>query len=288
MCIHLNDFSRPATCKFVQIVHAGRMEDPITTTEAARIAAVGPSTIKRWANDGVLLATKTLGGHRRFSRGSLMRFLEERTVRPILDDEEDAQLAQALLSGNRYLVDARLLLLRAKTKSWSEVAQLLGGLLTKIGQAWRAGELTIFQEHMMSEALSRAVSRIGDSFPSTPNAPRCGLACAPLEKHTLGLRLAELCVREVGWTTRWLGANTPPEEIVRVVQEDQLDWLIIAGSEICDEISLASLAFQLESVCRLHSTQLVLGGNAKWPTQLAWGHRLTDYTELSLLLKKVP
>ncbi len=262
------------------------MDDQLTTTEAAKIAAVAPSTIKRWADDGALQVTRTLGGHRRLSRESLERFLDARTVRTGLDEEGDAAFVEALLSGNRFLVDAQLLLMRARTQSWSEVAELLGDFLMKIGNAWAAGELTIFQEHVISESLSRGISRIGDSLATRPGAPRCALVCAPGEKHTLGLCLAELCVRELGWVTRWLGNNTPVEEVERVVQANEIDCLIVAGSVLSsNRACLETLTCRLESVCQKNATRLVLGGSAAWPESLACAERLTSYTSLSQLLK---
>lgn len=38
----------------------------LTAGEAARILGVSPKTINRWANDGRIPCTVTLGGHRRF------------------------------------------------------------------------------------------------------------------------------------------------------------------------------------------------------------------------------
>ena len=44
------------------------MKDYLTTTSAARMAGVGVSSIKRWADDGKLRTVRTPGGHRRLIR----------------------------------------------------------------------------------------------------------------------------------------------------------------------------------------------------------------------------
>jgi excisionase family DNA binding protein len=49
----------------------------LTTTEAAKAAAVAPSTIKRWADQGMLPFSRTAGGHRRFERFAIERLLRE-------------------------------------------------------------------------------------------------------------------------------------------------------------------------------------------------------------------
>lgn len=52
----------------------------LTTTEAAEVAAVAPSTIKRWADQGILPFSRTAGGHRRFERFVVERLLREQPV----------------------------------------------------------------------------------------------------------------------------------------------------------------------------------------------------------------
>lgn len=43
----------------------------VTTGDAARILDVTPSTIKRWADAGLIPFTRTVGGHFRFDRAEL-------------------------------------------------------------------------------------------------------------------------------------------------------------------------------------------------------------------------
>ena len=45
--------------------------DYLTPGEVARALRVSPKTIVRWANDGRLPCTMTLGGHRRFRRADV-------------------------------------------------------------------------------------------------------------------------------------------------------------------------------------------------------------------------
>lgn len=47
------------------------MDDLLTTQEAAERLGVGPTTIKRWADEGRIEAVRTLGGHRRFTVDSV-------------------------------------------------------------------------------------------------------------------------------------------------------------------------------------------------------------------------
>jgi excisionase family DNA binding protein len=65
------------------------VKDPgwMTLTEACRLLGVSPSTVRRWADSGVVRTFVTPGGHRRFSRAGLEAMLPDRpAVRPSLTD----------------------------------------------------------------------------------------------------------------------------------------------------------------------------------------------------------
>lgn len=53
------------------------MSELMTASEVARVFGVSPKTVTRWANDGLLTATRTLGGHRRYYREEVERLHAE-------------------------------------------------------------------------------------------------------------------------------------------------------------------------------------------------------------------
>ncbi len=56
------------------------MEDMLTTREAAHELGVGPTTVKRWADEGLLETGRTAGGHRRYTRQSVERLARREYV----------------------------------------------------------------------------------------------------------------------------------------------------------------------------------------------------------------
>ncbi len=61
--------------------------DWVSLTEACTILGVSPSTVRRWADTGMVRTFVTPGGHRRFSRVGLHALLPDRpTTRPSLGD----------------------------------------------------------------------------------------------------------------------------------------------------------------------------------------------------------
>lgn len=55
------------------------MPEVLTPAEVAKVFAVDPQTITRWADGGKLPHFRTLGGHRRFRRVDVRRLLDERS-----------------------------------------------------------------------------------------------------------------------------------------------------------------------------------------------------------------
>jgi excisionase family DNA binding protein len=65
------------------------MKDPgwVSLTEACTLLGVSPSTVRRWADTGLVRTFVTPGGHRRFSRVGLESLLPDKpTTRPSLGD----------------------------------------------------------------------------------------------------------------------------------------------------------------------------------------------------------
>jgi excisionase family DNA binding protein len=250
----------------------------LTTVEASKLAGVGPSTLKRWADQGLLPCVRTAGGHRRFERSALERFLRKQAEVPGQRDAALASWAELLVSGRRHEVDALLLEARARLGAWYRVADELGYLLTRLGEQWTGGHLTIADEHLVSDGLTRALGRVSQALPTRAQGPRCVLACAEGDEHTLGLSLAELCLVELGWTPLWLGARTPTVETIRMAVKSGARMVAMsASSTSSDAALLRRMVSRVGAGCRPQGIDLVLGGEGAWPEAPAYGIRLRSF-----------
>lgn len=251
----------------------------LTTRQAAAMAEVAPSTIKRWADDGVLPVTRTPGGHRRFARHDLEKWLRELNTGATEGGPVGEWIA-TLRAGERHEIEARLLEARARYGSWAVVADTLGQVLVAVGRSWRAGDLTIGEEHLASEALARSLARIGDAMPTATRGRPVVLACVGDDEHTLGLALAELCVREVGLPVVWLGRRTPFAEVIRAVRERHPIVVGLSASSASDDAdALGRVADEVGAACRAHGARLVLGGTGAWPSARTFGERPASFAE---------
>ncbi len=251
----------------------------LTTTEAAAAAAVAPSTIKRWADQGILPFSRTAGGPRRFERFAIERLLRGQPVSVSSGDPVATSWVRCLVDARRHEIDGRLLEARARLGSWWRVADELAVALAEMGNQWECGRLTVAEEHVASDALARALARVGDALPIRVDGPRCLLACAGEDEHTLGLSLAELCLRELGWTPLWLGRRTPVGEVVRLVSGAQVAMVALSASALLgDERALRAITDEVAAACEERGVALLLGGAGAWPSQPSYGVRATSFT----------
>ena len=248
------------------------MDDLITTQDVARLAGVGATAVKRWTESGLIRCIRTAGGHRRFVRAEIEKFLHDRggEVSPV---EREPWIGALLEPSDPHAIEALLLWERARTGAWHRVAATAGQALQSLGALWSAGAVSILEEHLASERLARALVRVGEAIPVDPRAPRALLACAEGDDHTLGLALVELVLREAGWATDWAGRRTPIAEL-RPALSRGVRMLAVSASEVsADGVALRRQAESLGRLSRAAGVALALGGAGAWPDRPRTGIR---------------
>lgn len=255
-------------------------QELLTSTEIARLLGVGPTTVKRWADAGVIRCIKTPGQHRRFPRSEVDRLLQRADGPAALD--RVAEWVQ-LLKGDAsvHALHGELLADRTRLGSWWRVGELLGAVVDEIGRGWAEGAISILEEHLASARLSRALARVSEELPVAGGARRCLLVSAQGDEHTLGLSLVELVVRELGLAARWAGARTPLSEIVDVVGRGELDLVLVSASTA--SVHTPALDEQLRILsraCERAGSGLIVGGGGAWPDDAGSARRYRTLGEL--------
>jgi excisionase family DNA binding protein len=270
-------------------------EEYLTTREAAEALGVGPSTVKRWADQGVLQAVRTLGRHRRYRRAAVERIAARGRVpaspgshtvsaRPGRPEDPDEWIRVLLASEDQYEVTSRLLRARGQHGSWWSVADALGAVLEEIGRRWLDGRLEIAEEHQISTSLARGLAWISSSLPTDRTAPRALLATAAQDDHTLGLSLVEPVFRESGWRPVWLGRYTPTDVVVRTLETTRIDLVALTATCEFEEGSLRQQAETIAAATSPRNVPLLLGGSGPWPRDLEGAVRLDSCRELATQL----
>lgn len=267
----------------------------ISTASAAQFLGVGPTSVKRWADLGLLKCVRTAGNHRRFLRDEVERFaraiqtghvpLEGATPLPQgprLDGGPQVELwTRQLLELGTYSLHGALLTEREAQGSWWRVADLIGLALTELGRRWACGEVSVMAEHLASERLARALARCAEALPVPVGGPRVLLAMADADDHTLGLSLAELVLRETGHQVLWAGRATPTAEIVAYLQTQAPAMVALSASVVCgDPERLRETTLPIARACQEVRCRLVLGGAGTWPEDLPGALRVHDFAGL--------
>jgi excisionase family DNA binding protein len=261
----------------------------LTSAEVAKILGVTAGSVKRWADLGLLRCARTVGRHRRFDPVEVERFQKDQTgqVQPEHGPDVEGWLDLLLSDSDAHQLLATLYSERARLGAWWKVAESLSAVLEEIGERWTEGSLSILEEHMATERLSRILAQVSDQLPSRPGAPRLLLTTAEGEEHTLGLSLAEMVIREHGWPVLWAGRRVPLSEIVAHVASGAVDAVAVSASGVAEPGDLLAQTERLGAICRAGEVQLLLGGSGPWPEWIPYGARVVTFQELRGWLKLV-
>lgn len=181
-----------------------------------------------------------------------------------------------------FQVNAALLQARGDRGSWWEVCAELGPVLEEVGARWARGELAIAEEHVASERLARGLAFVAQSIGVAPRSPACVLVTAEGDDHTLGLSLVEVCARDAGWTTVWLGRSTPLTETFDTVEKRRARLVTVSASSFSSRPDeLARQERVLGSFLAPRDVPLLLGGSGSWPESPTHGERVTSFRQLA-------
>jgi methanogenic corrinoid protein MtbC1 len=88
--------------------------------------------------------------------------------------------------------------------------------LEALGDRWERDELGVEDEHLATALVDLTLASLHPAIPWPRGGPVAVVACAPGERHEVGARMVADLLALDGWTTRFLGADTPPEGIARM------------------------------------------------------------------------
>jgi excisionase family DNA binding protein len=209
----------------------------LSTEQVARLLNVTVSTIKRWADEGIIACVKTPGGHRKFELSEITRFAEVQGMKlsgatppPLAEDQlEQLQLGihaqnyhrvanlflEEALQGDREGLYQLLLYVTKHHISFATIAdEIIRPALAQIGERWHQGALEVSHEHRASEAISEGLIRLApELYRKASNGLTAVCACAEGEQPEICLRFMAYALELDGWTVHFLGANTPFDTI---------------------------------------------------------------------------
>lgn len=129
----------------------------------------------------------------------------------------------------------------------SFVLDTVAPLTGRVGDAWEAGEIQVFEEHLFTELTKRLLRQIMGDLPSGEH-PRVLLTSLPDEQHVLGLLMVEALLALEGAQCIPLGTQMPLLEIVRAAEVHRADIVALSFSAAFPQRHIAPCVQQLRQL----------------------------------------
>lgn len=219
-------------------------EGPFRIHVVAERSGVPSATLRAWERRyGVPVPARTSSAYRLYSLGDIERV---RTMRELCDtgmsaaeaaktvlsaqpvlpvasyvsdplDEAKRRILRAAEALDAELLDEELMRMGYAGDAFTLYERVVAPLLVTVGNLWSEGQVSIAQEHFLSERLETML-RNALTMIRPQGGPLVLMACVSGEHHVLGLLGAAL--QFSGWGARplLLGADTPAEAIADAIE----------------------------------------------------------------------
>jgi len=256
----------------------------LSSEQAARVLDVTVSTIKRWADEGLIACVKTPGGHRKFELTEIARFAEGHGMRlsggtpPPLSEHQLEQLQfgihapnyhrvadlflEEALQGDREGLYQLLLYVTKHHIRFATIAdEIIRPALARVGEEWHQGSIEVAQEHEASAAITEAMIRLApELLKKKPNGLTAVCACVEGEDHEIGLRSMAYALELEGWTVHFVGADTPFETLVSFAKAIKPHLICLSLALTRNRKELAQGMAMISRATRSLGTKLLVGG----------------------------
>lgn len=217
----------------------------------ARRVGVTPDLLRAWERRyGLLQPIRTEGGFRLYTDDDAERV--ERMKRALdegFSAAEAARRALALEHSTQPALDGARDRLVAAAHAYDEAAmhailddtlaafsletvlrQLILPALREIGEEWERGTLEVGQEHFATNLVRERLLALARQW-GRGGGPLAILACAPGERHDIGLIAFGLVLRARGWRILFLGADMPIATLGKTVSTTSPQLVVVASMD---------------------------------------------------------
>jgi excisionase family DNA binding protein len=253
----------------------------LSTTQVSSALGVSVSTVKRWVEEGILPAQKTVGGHRKLLLADVLE-VARREQLPTSDLSKlhagrrrkprllppvalESSLYKACLAGDADEVRAVILGAYQAGMAIEALAdQVISPVMKCIGHDWETDRIDVMHEHRASELCAAALFELKTIVERRARRER-SLAvggAAEGDFSVLPTLLAQLVLTDAGWDAVNLGPNTPLASLSRAIEElrPSLVWLSI--SHLCDRESFLQNYRAFYGLAERVGVAVVIGGRA--------------------------
>jgi methanogenic corrinoid protein MtbC1 len=128
--------------------------------------------------------------------------------------------------------------------------RVLAPALTRVGELWHTGQITVAQEHLLSAMVLGRVTQLLELVQPVDSSRRAALACFEEEDHVIGLYGAGLHFAAWGFKSVFLGGRTPPDALARAVTALGVDAVALSVTLAPPAARARSLVDAYADACR--------------------------------------
>lgn len=179
-------------------------------------------------------------------------------------DRASRQLFEALTKGDESVSRQIILDLFLSDHSAATICDLvIAAAFEEIGCQWVDGSLEIYQERRSCEIILRILHELRMALPGpSSDTPRALGGTLDGDQYTIGVTMAELILRDVGWNATSLGSSLPFETLRKAVEQTRPGLFWLSVSYIRDEERFVEECDQLFEVITACNSVLTVGGQA--------------------------
>jgi len=283
----------------------------VSTAQAAEALGVSVTTVKRWVDDGVLPAHRTVGKHRKLLVEDLFRLVRDGGL-PQADLSRLVPIAPAESDELEFI--ERELVVAARTGDANRIRHLIHGAyrngrsielladrviapaLRQLGHDWEVGRVEIMHEHRTTQACLSALYELKVFLRANAQKERpIAVGGAPEHDHYhLPTLLAQLTLLDSGWEAINLGPHTPMSAFRTALDKfhPRLIWISISQLVNPEDFLVGYNAFYKEAEAQ--GVAVAIGGRGLSPTvrermgYTSFGDGLTHLAALARSLQDRP
>ncbi|EWT02471.1 transcriptional regulator [Intrasporangium oryzae NRRL B-24470] len=139
--------------------------------------------------------------------------------------------------------------------------------LSRVGEAWAEGRLTVAGEHLVSYAVQRRLAAAYEAASGRVDGPTVIIGLPPGSRHELGLLAFAVAARRAGLATVYVGADLPVEDWVTAMEARQAGGVVMAVPRLIDIPPAESIVRHL----RAAEPEVVIGVGGRFQDSLEDG-----------------
>lgn len=151
-------------------------------------------------------------------------------------------------------------------------------VMYEVGILWERGRISVAQEHLASAIVGRVMATTSMTEVTHEKVPsKAVITSAPNEFHEIGAWMISDIFEHQGWNVRYLGANTPMEDLIVMLHSFQPDVLALSVTMPFNILNAEEIVAAIKQDEELSGIRIVVGGRAFSDTDELWRSTGADY-----------